>query len=109
MGRFQCENSECENDGWRSKVIAITIRIYPDDEYNARVYRQRCKACDTLSTPSLDHSYAERVAYRLKKWRGIKLKRPQYSDKNDDTPHEGTFCEGCKAGHCGFKDPYSLQ
>jgi hypothetical protein len=41
-----------------------------------------------LSKPILDDSYVERVAYRLKKWCGVELERPE-------------FCEGCKAGHCG--------
>ncbi|KAI0449730.1 zinc-binding domain-containing protein [Xylaria acuta] len=109
MGRFRCENPECDNQGWSSKPIAITIRMYPDDEYNAGVYHQHCIACDTLSTPTLDDSYAGRVAYRLKKWRGIKLKRRSHPKTTPDKPHEGELCKGCKAGHCGSNDPYSLD
>lgn len=53
-----------------------------------------------LSSPILDDSYAERVAYRLKKWCGVELERPKFSGQSKG-PHEEEFCEGCKAGHCG--------
>ncbi|OCL05392.1 hypothetical protein AOQ84DRAFT_267548, partial [Glonium stellatum] len=78
MGRFLCHNRDCPNRGWSSKKIAITIRMYPGAEYSARVYHQRCKACDELSKPKLDDSYAERVAYRLKKWCGVQLEIQQH-------------------------------
>ena len=52
-----------------------------------------------LSRPILDDSYAERVAYRLKKWCGVELERPEFSGQSKG-PHEKKFCEGCKAGHC---------
>ena len=29
MGRFVCPNSKCGTNGWSSKKIAITIRMYP--------------------------------------------------------------------------------
>jgi hypothetical protein len=66
MGRFKCRNRGCSQAGWASKKIAITIRMYPEQRYNARVYHQRCKSCGGLSQPLLDDSYAERIAYRLK-------------------------------------------
>ncbi|KAI0437513.1 hypothetical protein F4803DRAFT_538395 [Xylaria telfairii] len=67
-------------------------------------------ACDTLSTPRVDNSYAERVAYRIKKWSGIKLEKPPRSSRKMlARPHEEELCEGCKAGHCGFSDPYSAN
>jgi hypothetical protein len=28
MGRFRCENPSCASDGWSSKKIAITIRLF---------------------------------------------------------------------------------
>src|SRR3954469_10631273 len=28
MGRFICDNKKCRSNGWRSKKIAITIRMY---------------------------------------------------------------------------------
>jgi hypothetical protein len=80
--------------------IAITIRMYRGERYNTRVYHQRCKACNSLSRPILDDSYAKRVAYRLKKWCGVELERPEFSGQSKG-PHEAKFCEGCKAGHCG--------
>jgi hypothetical protein len=100
MGRFTCKNRACPTSRWSSKLIAITIRMYAGEEYNARVYHQRCKACKTLSKPELDESYAERVAYRLSKWSGVQLERPQYSGQQSKAPHKSNLCEGCKNGHC---------
>ena len=99
MGRFICRNKACKTDGWSSKKIAVTIRMYPGAQYDATVYHQRCRACNSLSKPILDGSYAERVAYRLKKWAGIEMDRPQYSGKSKG-PHRNDLCEGCKDGHC---------
>jgi Zinc-binding domain len=99
MGRFLCHNNACSARGWSSKVVAITIRMYPGSEYNARVYHQRCKACNKLSKPKLDESYAERVAYRLKKWRGVEMEIPHHYGPSK-APHESSLCEGCKHGHC---------
>ncbi|KND90746.1 hypothetical protein TOPH_04601 [Tolypocladium ophioglossoides CBS 100239] len=36
MGRFTCNNSSCGSRGWSSMMIAITIRMYPGEQYNAR-------------------------------------------------------------------------
>lgn len=102
MGRFRCLNKACPKPGWRSKVIAITIRMYPEQQYNARVYHQRCKACGSLSQPFPDGSYAERIAYRLKRWSGVEVDRPVYTAHERERPHESALCEGCKHGHCKF-------
>ncbi|KAI1126007.1 zinc-binding domain-containing protein [Nemania abortiva] len=99
MGRFRCHNPNCGTNGWSSKQIAITIRMYPGEKYNARVYHQRCKSCGSLSKPILDDTYAERVTYWLKKWCGIHLETPPHSGQSKG-PHKNRFCEGCKAGHC---------
>ena len=100
-GRFRCLNRACSHGGWASKVIAITIRMYPSQQYNARVYHQRCKECRSLSQPIPDDSYAERIAYRLKKWSGIEMDRPAYKESHiAQRPHESALCEGCKHGHC---------
>lgn len=99
MGRFICHNRACSTRGWSSKRIAITIRMYSGAEYNARVYHQRCKACNKLSKPKLDESYAERVAYRLKKWCGVQMETPDYFGPST-APHKSDLCEGCKHGHC---------
>ncbi|RAK82048.1 3CxxC-type zinc finger protein [Aspergillus fijiensis CBS 313.89] len=99
MGRFSCLNDECGSTGWSSKKIAITIRMYTGDKYNARVYHQRCQECKRLSQPILDDSYAERVAYRLKKWSGVKMEAPVYGGESNG-PHIRSLCEGCKVGHC---------
>ncbi|KAH8693696.1 zinc-binding domain-containing protein [Talaromyces proteolyticus] len=99
MGRFVCRNSNCGQKGWSSKMIAITIRLYYEDRYNARVYHQRCMTCNNLSQPILNESYAERVSYRIKKWNGIQMERPYYSGTSKG-PHNTNLCEGCKDGHC---------
>ena len=99
MGRFICHNRACGSSGWSSKKIAITVRMYPEEEYNVRVYHQRCQRCNGLSTPRLDDSYAERVAYRLKKWSGIEMDAPNRSGTSKG-PHQSELCEGCKDGHC---------
>lgn len=76
MGRFTCHNHACSARVWTSKQIAITIRRYSNNRYNARVYHQSCKSCETPSKPELDSSYAERVAYRIKKWCGVQMDAP---------------------------------
>lgn len=100
MGRFTCTNTACKSKGWPSKIIAATIRMYPRQKYNARVYFQHCKKCNSSSKPLLDESYAQRVAYRLKKWSGIDMPVPTYSGETDG-PHNTALCEGCKADVCG--------
>ena len=99
MGRFICHSQICGSSGWSSKKIAITIRMYPRAQYNARVYSQRCQKCNSLSKPRLDDSYAERVAFRIKKWCGIEMDTPNYSGQGKG-PHLSDLCEGCKDGHC---------
>lgn len=100
MGRFECLNKACRQRGWTSKVIAVTIRMYTEQRYNARVYHQCCKSCGSASQPFLDNSYAERLAYRLKKWSGIEMEQPFYNDRESERPHESALCEGCRHGHC---------
>ncbi|KAI0403175.1 zinc-binding domain-containing protein [Xylaria palmicola] len=99
MGRFRCHNPKCTTNGWSSKRIPIVVYRYTGQRYNARVYHQRCRNCDRLSKPILDHTYAERVAYWLKKWSGIRMPTPP-PPKKTRIPHERELCEGCKAGHC---------
>lgn len=100
MGRFSCHNPKCAAKGWSSKVIPITIRMYSRQKYNARVYHQRCITCNQTAKPHLDNSYAERIAYRLKKWSDVEVERPPYEREDDGRPHISYLCEGCKAGHC---------
>ncbi|KAM4067466.1 zinc-binding domain-containing protein [Hirsutella rhossiliensis] len=104
MGRFVCPNRTCDSHGWSSKKIAVTIRMYSGAQYNVRVYHQRCKSCSSLSRPILDSSYAERTAYRLKKWCGIQMETPPHGERRGP-PHNRDLCEGCKDGHCSeFKE-----
>jgi hypothetical protein len=100
MGKFKCNNDACSRDGWGSKKVAILIRGYPRNGYNAVVFNQRCKSCNRLGTLTLDEkSYVDRVAYRLKKWAGI-LMEEQYYDSKEGPPHESDLCEGCRRGVC---------
>ncbi|KAL4870730.1 hypothetical protein BDV12DRAFT_195202 [Aspergillus spectabilis] len=101
MGSFACHNPRCTNPGWYSKKVAITIRMYDGDQYNARVYYQRCMNCNFLAKPKLNKEcYAERVVYWIKRWCGVEFedKAPVYKGKKK--PHQKMFCEGCKAGRC---------
>ncbi|KAK4443165.1 hypothetical protein QBC34DRAFT_386546 [Podospora aff. communis PSN243] len=45
MGRFQCSDQNCSQPGWGSGVVAIHIRQFDDNSYNADVFGQRCKRC----------------------------------------------------------------
>lgn len=99
MGRFCCRNPKCSSNGWSSKKIAITIRLYANQQYNARVYHQRCQNCNSLSKPILDQSYAERVSYRISVWSGMEMEPPPYSSQGEG-PHQSDLCEGCRSGHC---------
>ncbi|KAK3633173.1 hypothetical protein LTR56_015949 [Elasticomyces elasticus] len=81
---------------WTSGKVAITIRRYSRSEYNARVYYQRCKSCDTACRPELDNTYAERVSYRLAVWSGIRMPALPHGPT---APHDARLCEGCRAGH----------
>ncbi|KAF2865080.1 zinc-binding domain-containing protein [Massariosphaeria phaeospora] len=100
MGKFKCNNSSCSKKGWGSKKVAILIRGYSKNGYNAVVFNQSCKSCNQLGTLTLDEkSYIDRVTYRLKKWAGISAEQPNYAPK-DGPPHESSLCEGCKRGLC---------
>ncbi len=100
MGRFECRNRNCSKKGWGSKQIGILIQRFPDNGYNAVVFKQRCKDCNKLGVLRLDeNSYVERIAYRLKKWAGIPTEPPVYSGQSRG-PHESSLCEACRAGCC---------
>lgn len=100
MGKFTCTNRKCSNARWSSKKVAIVIRGYPGNRYDALVYNQRCRGCDGLGTFALNKdSYVERVAYRLKRWAGIQMEPPPYTKKTTP-PHRNDLCEGCKQGVC---------
>ncbi|KAM3066527.1 hypothetical protein ACMFMG_012025 [Clarireedia jacksonii] len=87
MGRFKCTNKRCSKR-WFSSVVPITIRYYANRQYNARVYKQRCKRCDSLGEIQPDDSYAERVVYWLKTWSGVPMERIIYSHAPTKGPHE---------------------
>jgi hypothetical protein len=100
MGRFKCNNNSCSNHGWGSKKVAILIRGYSEGSYDAVVFNQRCRSCEKLGNLILDEeSYIDRVAYRLKIWAGVQMKKTYVTSKKGP-PHESTLCEGCKRGVC---------
>ncbi|RYN41688.1 hypothetical protein AA0114_g10647 [Alternaria tenuissima] len=105
VGTFKCVNNRCKKKGWSSGVVATWIYGYSRNGYNAIVYNQRCKACDCLGSLKMDEeTYVERVAYRLKKWAGVKMERPFFGHKILHGPHDSERCEGCKVGHCTQAD-----
>lgn len=98
-GAFHC-NERCSKRRWTSGKIAISIRLYDHDQYNARVHHQRCRSCATLRRPTLDaDTYGERVSYRLNKWSGFKMDPPFYGNKKT-LPHDCENCEACSIGRC---------
>lgn len=100
MGKFKCSNNACHENGWGSKKVAIVIRGYPRNGYNAVVYNQRCKSCNWLGIFKLNEKvYVERVAYWLKKWAGVAVERSNHKKKKG-LPHETSLCEGCMSGVC---------
>ncbi|KAI6080221.1 zinc-binding domain-containing protein [Hypoxylon rubiginosum] len=99
MAKFKCDNSGCSNR-WSSKKVAILIRGFSGNGYNAVVFNQRCQSCNKLGTLTLDEtSYVERVAHRLKKWAGVRVEKQHYVARKGP-PHKEELCEGCKSGHC---------
>jgi len=98
----QLTSTTSPKSGWDSKIVAILILKYPDGGYNAHVFKHRCKSCNKLGALTLDEqSYVDRVSYRLKKWAGVKMDRPEYRGGIEGgPPHEYRLCEGCKKGHC---------
>jgi hypothetical protein len=108
MGRFGCPNEACRSTGWSSKKIATTIRHYPNNRYNAKVWYQRCKRCDTKGVITLNvESYVERVVYWLKRWNDIPTEKHDHSGASKG-PHLRKYCEGCKAGRCAAADAEDL-
>lgn len=100
MGSFTCSNDSCSSRGWYSKMVAIHIRRYPGNGYNAVVFSQRCDSCKELGQLKLDReSYVERISYRLKVWAGVPVEKPYYNGKKG-LPHKSELCEGCKRGYC---------
>jgi hypothetical protein len=101
VGTFKCVNNRCKKKGWSSGVVAIWIYGYSRNGYNAIVYNQRCKACDWLGNLKMDEeSYVERIAYRLKKWAGVRMEKPSFGHKLLRGPHDSERCEGGKVGRC---------
>ena len=103
MGKFKCQSHDCSTSSWNSKRVALLIRGYPGNEYNAVVFNQRCKSCYQLGSLRLDEaSYIDRVTYRLKKWAGLSMEGRQFTP-GKGPPHESSLCEGCKRGRCQEK------
>jgi hypothetical protein len=102
MGAFICPNRSCRTEKWTSKKVAISIRLFADQQYNATVWHQRCRQCKSMGVLRLDkESYTERVVYRLHRWFGLETEDPIFSGGiRGHPPHVTELCEGCKSGHC---------
>jgi hypothetical protein len=109
IGKFLCNNAACKKQSWGSKIVAIWIKEHAHSSYSVEVYNQRCRFCDGLGDLRLNKDcYVERVAYRLKKWAGVKMDQPPFELKKGP-PHESGLCEGCKRGVCPqVKGPISF-
>ena len=100
MGTFTCHNKSCDKDRWTSKKVAIEIRRYQGEKYNAMILNQRCASCRQLGGFELDNkSYIERVVYRIKKWAGVEVEKAVFGEAKGD-PHRRDLCEGCRRGIC---------
>lgn len=109
MGKFRCMDRACSTGGWGSKMVAILIKGYAGNRYNAVVFNQRCKTCNQLGTFTLDEtSYVDRVAYRVQKWAGVRMETLPYKPKSG-LPHKTEFCEGCKRGVCRRTDDWEYD
>lgn len=101
ISKFRCRNRRCSQLGWGSRKVAILIRGYAGNGYNAVVFNQRCKSCERLGGMTLDEkSYVDRVAYRLKKWAGVAMERRPFVGAAGGPEHERDLCEGCRRGYC---------
>ncbi|KAF3161805.1 hypothetical protein TWF788_002382 [Orbilia oligospora] len=103
-GTFKCSKETCGNK-WGSGVVATVIRgyLFPERNlaYNAKVFNQRCKECDSLGFMTISRRiYLERVIRRLKIWRNEKVDQLRHENRWTE-PHRSELCEGCKAGKCG--------
>ncbi|GAB7332364.1 hypothetical protein MBLNU13_g04186t1 [Cladosporium sp. NU13] len=110
MGAFTCPNQSCLVQRWTSKRISISIQLYEDEQYNAIVWHQRCRKCESMGSLELDvQSYTDRVVYRLGKWLGLQAPPPPFSGSIGGPPHKRELCEGCKSNHCTHGDPLSMR
>ncbi|KAK1624559.1 zinc-binding domain-containing protein [Colletotrichum phormii] len=108
MGKFKCDNTSCPNITWTSKKVAIVIKGYHGNGYDAVVFNQRCMSCKELGSFTLDkQSYVERIAYRLKRWAGVEMEQPFYAGK-EGPPHQIDLCEGCKRGYCQRRNDFGF-
>ncbi|KAG0308157.1 hypothetical protein BGZ98_008814 [Dissophora globulifera] len=104
-GKFKCSTG-CARARWFSGKIAISIRMYSHNRYNALIRHQRCRSCEGLSRPTLDSdTYGQRVSYRLNKWSGHKMEPPKFRPGRMMPPHDCNNCEGCDLGRC----PHDLE
>ncbi|KAK2035844.1 hypothetical protein LZ31DRAFT_306596 [Colletotrichum somersetense] len=82
MGKLECDNASCPNTTWTSKKVAIVIRGYHGNGYNAVVFSQRCMSCKKLGSFTLNkQSYVEQIAYRLMRWAGVETEQPLFAGK----------------------------
>ncbi|KAK6360959.1 hypothetical protein TWF730_007074 [Orbilia blumenaviensis] len=101
VGSFRCP--QCHKV-WTTGIIWTRIKGKILDhgqlEYCAVVFKQSCKKCEKLGIMKLEEDvYVERVARRLKIWKGEPVP-PIEPHVKGTPPHEIELCEGCNAGEC---------
>lgn len=86
-GRFQCRNHKGYAPSWGSKEIAIQIREFADNTYDAVVFKQLCRKCHHPASVRIDEeSYVERVVCQLRKWAGVPIETPEHSEEEGEGP-----------------------
>ncbi|KAK4221101.1 zinc-binding domain-containing protein [Podospora fimiseda] len=99
-GKLTCTSGKCQGQKWTSMKVAITIRQLesPVYSYNATVFNQKCKSCQSLGELELNEdSYIERVIHRLRVWAGIPIERPNYG-KKIGPDHKRSLYKGYRLG-----------
>jgi hypothetical protein len=103
-GRFECPNDECDNFGWTSRVVALTVIRYqggPGICYGTVVYSQRCADCRAVGKLFIHWpTYCARVAWWVLRWADREPGKIRCVAAKGDTAHERELCIGCQRGHC---------
>jgi len=72
MGQFACNNPNCRSGGWWSKKLQLQSACMTEKS-TTRECTTKAAEDDQLGQSTLDESYADRVAYRLKTWSGLPM------------------------------------
>lgn len=100
-GHYKCVHKKSKPKTWVSGKVFVEIKAYQQC-FEVLVYKQCCKSCNSMRTPSLDiEIYVERVTSKLLVMLGLcKYIKYKGDKKKRMPPHIMSHCEGCKAGKC---------